>query len=129
APVLAGDRLVVGSLDNFLYAISPASGDRLWKRRLDNRIVFPVIVQGDALMVAPFRGDHVPIFLLSDGRRVNYYRLNRGYEIVASPTFVDGTLLVPTDKGLVAAVTIAPAKPDEASKGATQQTPPTPDTA
>src|SRR5262249_58512941 len=108
------------------YAISRTNGDRLWKRRLDNRIVFPVIVQGDALMVAPFRGDHVPIFLLSDGRRVNYYRLNRGCEIVASPSFEDGTLLVPTDKGLLAAVTVAPAKSEEASTGTKQQVRPTP---
>jgi outer membrane protein assembly factor BamB len=120
SPVLAGDKLVVGSMDNFLYVISRSSGDRLWKRRLENRIVFPVIVEGDALMVAPFRGDHVPIFLMSDGRRVNYYRLNRGYEIVASPSFFDGTLVVPTDKGLIAAVTVGPAK-SEAPKAAKDQ--------
>ena len=128
-PVLSGEKLVVGSLDNFLYAISRSNGDRLWKRRLDNRIVFPVIIEGDAVMVAPLRGDHIPIFLLSDGRRVNYYRLNRGCEIVASPSFVDGTLLVPTDKGLLAAVTIAPAKSDEARTGGKQQVPPAPATA
>jgi outer membrane protein assembly factor BamB len=123
SPVLVGNKLVVGSLDNFLYVLSRSNGDRLWKRRLDNRIVFPVIVEGDALMVAPFRGDHVPIFLMSDGRRVNYYRLNRGCEIVASPSFFDGTLLVPTDKGLVAAVTVAPAKSDATPSGARSQTP------
>jgi len=129
APVIIGDRLIVGSLDNFLYAISRTNGDRLWKRRLDNRIVFPVIVQGDALMVAPFRGDHVPVFLVSDGRRVNYFRLDRGSEIVANPTFVDGTLLVPTDKGLIAAVSIAPARSDEASGSVKQQAPGPPPTA
>ena len=128
-PVLAGDRLVVGSLDNFIYAISRSNGDRLWKRRLDNRIVFPVIIEGDAVMVAPLRGDHIPVFLLSDGRRVNYYRLNRGCEIVGNPTFVDGTLLVPTDKGLLAAVTVAPAKSEEASTGTKQQAHPTPPSA
>jgi outer membrane protein assembly factor BamB len=120
SPVLAGDRLVVGSLDNFIYAISRSNGDRLWKRRLDNRIVFPVIIEGDAVMVAPLRGDHIPVFLLSDGRRVNYYRLNRGCEIVASPSFVEGTLLVPTDKGLLAAVTVGPAKSEEASSAVKQ---------
>jgi outer membrane protein assembly factor BamB len=117
SPVLAGDRLVVGSLDNFIYAFSRSNGDRLWKRRLDNRIIFPVIIEGDAVMVAPLRGDHIPVFLLADGRRVNYYRLNRGCEIVGSPSFVDGTLLVPTDKGLLAAVTVAPTKSEEATSG------------
>jgi outer membrane protein assembly factor BamB len=123
SPVLAGDKLVVGSLDNFLYVMSRSNGDRVWKRRLDNRIVFPVIVEGDALVVAPYRGDHVPIFLMSDGRRVNYYRLNRGHEIVASPSFSDGTLLVPTDKGLIAAVPVAPARSDGSQNGAKNQMP------
>jgi outer membrane protein assembly factor BamB len=121
SPVIAGDRLVVGSLDNFIYAISRSNGDRLWKRRLDNRIVFPAIVDGDAVMVAPLRGDHVPVFLISDGRRLNYYRLSRNSEIVASPSFVDGTLLVPTDRGLLAAVAITPARSEEESKGSKEQ--------
>ena len=129
SPVIAGDRLIVGSLDNFIYAISLSTGDRLWKRRLDNRIVFPVIVEGDAVMVAPLRGDHVPIFLMSDGRRVSYYSLTRGSEIVASPSFTDGFLLVPTDKGLIAAVPVNPPKSEEASKSTRERSPTTPTTA
>ena len=97
------ERLLVGSFDNFVYGLSRANGDRIWKRRLENRIAATPVVVGDAAMVAPLRGDHVAFFLHEDGRRINFYRLEREVEIVASPLFADNLLLLSTNKGLVAA--------------------------
>ncbi|MCI0485628.1 MAG: PQQ-binding-like beta-propeller repeat protein [Blastocatellia bacterium] len=105
SPALMGDRVIVGSFDNFVYALSRRNGDRLWKRRFDNRIAAPPMVEGDAVMIAPLRGDHVAVFLSADGRRVNFYRLDRESEIVAEPVFSDDTLVIATDKGIVVAVT------------------------
>jgi hypothetical protein len=56
-------------------------------------------------MVAPLRGEYVAVFLNSDGRRVNLYKLERGFEIVADPILSGDKLLLSTDKGLVVATT------------------------
>jgi outer membrane protein assembly factor BamB len=108
SPQLIGDRVLVASFDNFVYALSRSNGNRIWKRRLDNRIAADPIVEGDATMIAPLRGDHVAVFLNSDGRRVNFYRLDGELEIVAEPVFSGDTLLLSTDKGLIV-VSTAPA--------------------
>jgi outer membrane protein assembly factor BamB len=103
APVIAGDRVLVASFDNFVYALARSTGDRLWKRRLENRITAAPIVEGDASLVAPLHGDYVAVFLNADGRRVNFYQLDKDFEIVADPIFTGGTLVLPTSKGLVVA--------------------------
>ena len=105
SPALVGERLLVASFDNFVYALSRSNGDRIWKRRLENRIASALIVEGDASLVAPLRGDYVAVFLNSDGRRVNVYRLEKDSEIVADPIFSGGTLVLATNNGLVVAKT------------------------
>jgi hypothetical protein len=101
--VIIGDRVLVASFDNFIYALSRASGDRIWKRRLENRITADPIVEGDATMIAPLRGDYVAVFLNADGRRVNLFQLDREFEIVADPIFSGDMLVLATNKGLVVA--------------------------
>lgn len=104
SPVLVGDKLLVASFDNFIYAMAKTTGNKIWKRRLDNRLSAAPIVEGDAAMIAPLRGDHLAVFLNADGRRVNFYRLDKEQEIVAQPVFSGNLLLILTDKGLVAAI-------------------------
>ena len=104
SPVLLREHLVVGSFDNFIYCFARANGNRVWKRRLDNRIAAAVIVEGDAILVAGLRSNQVAVLLDTGGLVVNYYKLESEYEIVAQPVFVRGTLLLPTDKGLVCAL-------------------------
>jgi outer membrane protein assembly factor BamB len=103
APVLVGDRVLVASFDNFVYALSRSTGDRIWKRRLENRITSALIVEGDACLVAPLRGDYVAVLLNSDGRRVNLYKLEKEFEIVAAPIYSGDTLVLATSNGLVVA--------------------------
>jgi outer membrane protein assembly factor BamB len=110
-PVLIGDRLLVASFDNFIYCLSKSTGDRLWKRRLENRITAAPIVEGDSNLIAPLHGDYIAVFLNADGRRVNIYQLEAGFEIVAEPQFVGDMLFLPTSNGLVAATTMKPAEP------------------
>ena len=104
SPVMVGEHLIVGSFDNFVYCFARANGNRIWKRRLDNRIAAEVIVDGDAILVAGLRSNQVAVLLDSGGLIVNFYKLESDYEIVAQPVFARGTLLLPTDKGLVVAV-------------------------
>jgi outer membrane protein assembly factor BamB len=100
---LTGDRVLAASFDNFIYALDRDSGNRLWKRRMDNRIAAAPLVVGDATLVAPLRGSYLAVFLNSDGRSVNFFRLDRGVEIVADPVFSGDTLAISTDRGLVVA--------------------------
>jgi outer membrane protein assembly factor BamB len=116
SPVASGDRLIVGSFDNFVYGFKRSSGDRVWKRRLSSRVVSDLIVEGDAVLVAPQRGDYVAVLLVADGRQVNYFRLDGDYEMVASPLYLDGILIIPTDSGLVAAVASKLPDPPSAAK-------------
>jgi outer membrane protein assembly factor BamB len=116
SPVIVGDRVLVASFDNFIYALSRVNGDRLWKRRLENRLTTAPIVEGDAAMVAPFRSEYVAVFLNASGRRVNLYRLDKEYEIVAAPLFAGDTLILATSKGLVVATASHPEHPANAIK-------------
>jgi outer membrane protein assembly factor BamB len=106
-PVITDNRLIIGSFDNFVYALSVSNGGRLWKRRLDNRLLATPIMLGDSIVIAPFRSAHLSLLNRADGRAVSAYKLDRGYEIVADPVFSEGLLVVPTDKGVVAATSIA----------------------
>ena len=108
SPILVGERVLIASFDNFVYALSQSNGDRVWKRRLENRITSALIVEGDASLVAPLRGDYIAVFLNSDGRRVNLYRLEKDSEIVADPVFSGDTLVLATNNGLVVAKTTRP---------------------
>ena len=100
--------MLIPSYDNFVYALSKSTGDRVWKRRLENRITSAVVVEGDANLVAPLRGDYVAVFLNADGRRVNIYRLEKDTEIVANPIFSNDTLYLATSNGLVVARAMRP---------------------
>ncbi|MEW6126931.1 MAG: PQQ-binding-like beta-propeller repeat protein [Acidobacteriota bacterium] len=108
SPVLIGDQVLVASFDNFIYAIAKTTGNKIWKRRFENRLTATPIVEGDAVLIAPFRGDHIAVFLNSDGRRVNFYQLDKGNEIVAQPVFTDNLLVIATDKGLIVAQATLP---------------------
>jgi outer membrane protein assembly factor BamB len=102
--VLLEDRILVASFDNFVYALARETGNKIWKRRMESRLTSAPVVVGDTAMIAPIRSDHVAMFLLADGRRVNFYRLDKEFEIVAEAVFQNHLLLLATNKGLVAAV-------------------------
>ena len=107
-PVIVEDKILVASFDNFVYALGRKTGNKIWKRRMESRLTAAPVIEGDAAMIAPLRGDHIAVFLTADGRRVNFYRLDKEYEIVAEPVFQDHLLLLATNKGLVAAITTQP---------------------
>jgi outer membrane protein assembly factor BamB len=102
--VLLEDKILVVSFDNFVYALARETGNKVWKRRMENRLTSAPVVEGDTAMIVPLRGDHVAMFLNADGRRVNFYRLDKEYEIVAEAVFQNHLLLLATNKGLVAAI-------------------------
>jgi outer membrane protein assembly factor BamB len=102
--VLLEDKILVVSFDNFVYALARETGNKVWKRRMESRLSSAPLVEGDTALIVPLRGDHVAMFLNADGRRVNFFRLDKEYEIVAEAVFQNHLLLLATNKGLVAAI-------------------------
>lgn len=47
----AGENILVASYDNFIYQMSPASGNVLWKRRLPGRVIEKPLVTKDLVVV------------------------------------------------------------------------------
>ena len=66
------------------------------------------IVEGDACLVAPLRGDYVAVLLNADGRRVNIFRLEKDSEIVTDPIFSGDTLVLVTTNGIIVAKATRP---------------------
>jgi outer membrane protein assembly factor BamB len=100
---IAGKMLIAASFDNFVYALSLKRGNRIWKKRLEGRIAAAPVVEGDATMIAPLRGDYAAVLFNTDGRPVGFFQLDQGMEIVARIVIAGDTLAVATDKGLVVA--------------------------
>lgn len=108
SPTIMHDRIVVGSFDNFVYCFARTNGNRIWKRRFDNRISAAAIVEGDSVLIAPLRGNQLSVLLQSNGQLISYYKLDGESEVVAQPAFEADTLVLPTDKGLIAVAVTKP---------------------
>ncbi|HEV2706072.1 MAG TPA: PQQ-binding-like beta-propeller repeat protein [Pyrinomonadaceae bacterium] len=99
-PTLKG--LVVTSLDNFVYALSPARGVRLWKRQLAGRVAGQPLAADDGALFAPLAGDECVVLDLRDGRKLNSLEVGEDNNTGASPIAVGSLLLVTTRQGLFA---------------------------
>jgi serine/threonine-protein kinase len=99
-PTLRG--LVVTSLDNFVYSLSPARGVRLWKRQLAGRVAAQPLAADDGALFAPLAGDECVVLDLRDGRKLNSLEVGEDNNTGASPIAVGSLLLVTTRQGLFA---------------------------
>lgn len=100
--VAAGKCLLATSLDNFVYCLSPQRGVRLWKYRLDGRVLArPLVLNGDVLLT-PLVGEEGVILSLQDGKKVNSLYVGEDNNTGASPLFQGNLILLTTRKGLLA---------------------------
>jgi outer membrane protein assembly factor BamB len=101
AVVLAGEDLLVASLDNYVYKFSLA-GKRLWKRQMPGRIsAQPLITELEALFT-PLSSSIGVVLELRDGRQVNSLLVGEEITTSASPIAVGRTVLLTTEHGLLA---------------------------
>lgn len=98
----AGKCLLVTSLDNFVYCLSPQHGEKIWKRRLAGRIVARPLVLRESVLLPPLFGDECVVLNLQDGKTVNTIFVGEDNNAEASPLFTENLLLLPTRKGLLA---------------------------
>lgn len=101
AVALAGDMLLVASLDNFAYLLNNR-GSMLWKKQLPGRISSqPLTVEKDALFT-PLSSSAAVVLSLKDGKQVNTLPTEEELTSSASPIIVGDAVIVTTEHGLLA---------------------------
>jgi outer membrane protein assembly factor BamB len=98
---LAGETLLVASLDNFVYGFS-LGGKRLWKKQLGGRISAQPLTAADGALFTPLSSVAGVVLGLPDGKQIN--SLPTGEEITtsAAPIAVGDAVLLTTEHGLLA---------------------------
>ena len=95
------DGVLVASLDNFVYKFSLA-GTRLWKRLMPGRISSqPLMTAAEALFM-PLSSSAGVVLEMRDGRQVNSLPVGTEITTSASPIAVGDTVLLTTERGLLA---------------------------
>jgi len=102
AVIPAGRCLVVTSLDNFAYCLSPRKGYRIWKRQLPGRVAAQPLVTSDGILLAPLSGEECVVLDPRDGRKLNSINVGEDNNTSASPLLSGPLLFVTTRKGLYA---------------------------
>jgi outer membrane protein assembly factor BamB len=98
---LAGETLLVASLDNFVYGFS-LGGKKLWKKQLGGRISAQPLTAADGALFTPLSTVAGVVLGLPDGKQIN--SLPTGEEITtsAAPIAVGDAVLLTTEHGLLA---------------------------
>ena len=101
AVALAGETLLVASLDNFVYGFS-LKGKRLWKKQLGGRISAQPLTASDGALFTPLSSLAGIVLGVPDGKQIN--SLPTGEEITtsAAPIAVGDAVLLTTEHGLLA---------------------------
>jgi eukaryotic-like serine/threonine-protein kinase len=98
----AAECLVVTSLDNFAYCLSPRKGYRVWKRQLPGRVSAQPLVTEDGILLAPLSGEECVVLAPRDGRKLNSINVGEDNNTGASPLLSGRLLFLTTRKGLYA---------------------------
>jgi len=85
-PVIAGDRVVIGSWDTFLYAFDVDTGHLLWRRRVERRLQTRLLRADRLLMVGLRDPARVSVFALNDGAEVFDVPLPEGEVMFLGPS-------------------------------------------
>lgn len=101
AVTLAGDVLLVASLDNFAYLLND-KGTMLWKKQLPGRISSQPLTVQEAALFTPLSSTAAVVLSLKDGKQVNSLPTEDELTSSASPIIVGDAVIVTTEHGLLA---------------------------
>jgi len=101
AVVLAGDRLLAASLDNFAYLLT-LKGSMLWKKQLPGRISAQPLTIEEAALFTPLSSSAGVVLGLKDGKQVNSLPTGEELTSSASPILVGDAVILTTEHGLMA---------------------------
>jgi len=101
AVILADDKLLAASLDNFAYLLN-LKGTMLWKKQLPGRIAAQPLAVEETALFTPLSSSEGVVLGLKDGKQVN--SLPTGDELTssASPIIVGDAVILTTEHGLLA---------------------------
>jgi outer membrane protein assembly factor BamB len=105
AVMLSENGIVVTSLDNFVYLLSPRRGELIWKRQLAGRIAALPLIDTRSALFAPLGGDACIVLSLRDGKQLNTLPVGEEGNTGATPLVADKLLLIPTRRGVMAFAT------------------------
>jgi outer membrane protein assembly factor BamB len=95
-------RLLVASLDNFVYCFSLNNGKDLWRRQLPGRLSAQPVTASDGALFTPLSSDAAIVLGLRDGKRVNTLPLGAENSSGASPIIAANLVLITAPGGLLA---------------------------
>lgn len=102
APLVMGNRLLVASYDNFLYAYDPGGGEMLWRQMMAGRLTFePLALNPGTVAVAAFDSDEITVVQVADGR-VTARWVVAEERIFAGLVARNGLVVVPVERGATA---------------------------
>ena len=101
AVVLAGDRLLAASLDNFAYLLT-LKGAMLWKKQLPGRNSAQPLTIEEAALFTPLSSSAGVVLGLKDGKQVNSLPTGEELTSSASPILVGDAVILTTEHGLMA---------------------------
>ena len=101
AVALAGDMLLVASLDNFAYLLN-AKGAMLWKKQMPGRISAQPLTVEEAALFTPLSSTAAVVLSLKDGKQVNTLPTEEELTSSAAPILVGDAVIVTTEHGLLA---------------------------
>jgi outer membrane protein assembly factor BamB len=102
APLVIGNRLLVASYDNFLYAYDPGGGEMLWRQMMAGRLTFePLALNPGTVAVAAFDSDEITVVQVADGR-VTARWVVADERIFAGLVARNGLVVVPVERGATA---------------------------
>ena len=94
------DKILVGSLDNFLYLFSAKDGNLIWKRRLPYRLTEKPLITDKAALVANIGSSDGFIIELEKGKVINRISLPDSVYFTANALLVNKKIIVPTNVGI-----------------------------
>lgn len=98
---VAGNRIITGSRDRFVYCLNKSDGRLLWERNTGSRVDASPLANHHHVLVANMRGD---LLLLNqaDGRIIWNFEL--GSPIIGSPALVNGLIITGAQDGNIYAL-------------------------
>ncbi len=95
------NKILVGSLDNFLYLFSGGDGNLIWKRRLPNRLTETPLIRDGIALVANTGSSTAFIIELKKGKIINRISLPESVYFTGNSLPVNDRIIIPTNRGIL----------------------------
>lgn len=95
------NKILIGSMDNFLYLFSTEEGNLIWKRRLPGRLTEKPLIRDRVALVANTGSSTGFIIELEKGKVINQISLPDSVYFIGNSLLVNKRIIVPTNRGVL----------------------------